>query len=127
MKLILFLHIVILVVICSCGSFSVTDEVKEFIPGTYARFSQHEYGTEHDTMVITLQNSTANEYKILRKWKYERILDGSAIEPEYKRMTTSGIYSVRNKVLQETETGDLFSFDVKGKLLFNGSTKYQKL
>lgn len=127
MKLILFLHIVILVVICSCGSFSTTDKVKEFIPGTYTRFSQHEYGTEHDTMVITLQNSTANEYKILRKWKYERVLDGSAIEPEYKRMTTSGIYSVRNKVLQETETGDLFSFDVKGKLLFNGSTKYQKL
>ena len=127
MKLILFLHIMILIVICSCGSFSATDEVKEFIPGTYTRFSQHEYGTEHDTMVITLQNSTANEYKILRKWKYERVLDGSAIEPEYKRVTTSGIYSSKNKILQETETGDLFSFDVKGKLLFNGSTKYQKL
>lgn len=127
MKLILFLHIMILLVICSCGSFSATDEVKEFIPGTYTRFSQHEYGTEHDTMIITLQNSSANEYKILRKWKYERVLDGSAIEPEYKRVTTSGIYSVKNKVLQETETGVLFSFDVKGKLLFNGSTKYQKL
>lgn len=127
MKVIFLLHMIVLFLICSCGSFSARDEVKEFIPGTYIRFSQHEFGTEHDTLVITLQNSTAHEYKILRKWKYERVLDGSVIEPEYKRVTTSGIYSTKSKVLQETETGDLFSFEIKGKLLFNGTTKYQKL
>lgn len=127
MKIIFLLHIAAILLICSCGSFSVKDEVKEFIQGTYIRFSQHEYGSEYDTLVITLQNKTAGEYKILRKWKYERILDGSAIEPEYKRLTTSGIYSSKHKLLQETESGDIFSFDVKGKVLFNGLTKYQKL
>ncbi len=126
MKLVLFICINVLLLV-SCNTFSAKDEVIEFIPGTYVRHSQHEYGTEHDTLVITLQNSTAHEYNILRKWKYERVLDGSAMEPEYKRVTASGIYSKNNKVLQETESGDLFSFDVKGRCLFIGSTKYQKL
>jgi len=124
MKIIFLLQIAIL--LASCSSL-MKDEVKDFIPGTYIRFSQHEFGSEYDTLVITLQNKTANEYRILRKWKYERVLDGSAIEPEYKHLTTSGIYTSKHKLLQETETGDMFSFDVKGEFLFNGPTKYQKL
>lgn len=77
-------------------------------------------------MIIFLQNKTANEYKIVRKWKYERILDGKAIEPAYKKIVTTGIFNKDNKVLQETETGDVYSFDVKQKAMFAGSTKYQK-
>ena len=124
MKLIMLFFF--LVAIVSCTN-SLPDGVKNFIPGTYIRFSQHEYGTEYDTLVITFQNSLANEYRIVRKWKYERVLDGNRIEPEYRRTETSGIYSVKNKILQESETRDIFSFDVKRNLLFTGSTEYQKI
>lgn len=110
-----------------CGLTQVKDEVRDFIPGTYIRFSQHEFGHEYDTLVITLQSKATAEYKILRKWKYERLLEGKHIEPEYKHVTTSGIYNEDRKLLQETQTGDFLSFDVKEKVLFNGSTKYQKL
>lgn len=127
MKIILLLHIAALMLICSCGSLTTTDEVRDFIPGTYIRFAQHEYGTEYDTLIITLQNKAANEYKILRKWKYERVLDGASIEPEYKRLITSGIYNSNSKLLQETDTGDAFSFDVKKKLLNSGPTQYKKI
>ena len=126
MKIIFLLHFAVFVLFVSCNSLS-KDEVKESIPGTYIRFSQHEYGTEYDTLVITLQNNSANEYKILRKWKYERIMDGQTIQPEYKRSFTSGIYNTTHKLLQETETGDIYSFDVKQKILLNGPIKYQKL
>ena len=126
MKILLLVHLC-LVLLYSCGMIITKDEVREFIPGTYIRFSHHEFGTEHDTLVITIQNQSANEYKIIRKWKYERVLDGLPMKAEYKRLTTSGIYNTQHKLLQETETGDLYSFDVKGKLLFNGPTKYQKL
>ncbi len=126
MKIIFLLHFAVLALFVSCSSF-LKDEVKESIPGTYIRFSQHEYGTEYDTLVITLQNNSANEYKILRKWKYERIMDGRTIQPEYKRSFTSGIYNTTHKLLQETETGDIYSFDVKQKILLNGPIKYQKL
>jgi hypothetical protein len=124
MKLVMLLFF--LVAIISCTN-NLPDGIENFIPGTYIRFSQHEYGTEHDTLVITVQNSSANEYRIMRKWKYERVLDGNRIEPEYKRTETSGIYSAKDKILQETETGDIISFDVKRNLLLTGSTEYQKI
>ena len=126
MKILLSAHILALL-LYGCGLIKTNDEVQEFIPGTYIRFSQHEYGTEYDTLVISLQNKTANEYKILRKWKYERMLDGEKIEPEYKRSLTSGIYNSTHKLLQENETSNIYSFDVKQKILFNGPIKYQKL
>ena len=123
MKTILLLLFAVLV---SCHSL-LRDEVKESVPGTYIRFSQHEFGTEYDTLVITLQSSSANEYKIVRKWKYERVVDGQTIEPEYKRSFTSGVYNCTHKLLEEKETGDIYAFDVKQKILFNGPVKYQKL
>ena len=126
MKCLLIIHLLILVIFYGFAEFK-PDPIVEFIPGTYIRFSQHEFGTEYDTLVITPQNNTTNEYTILRKWKYERMLDGSNIEPEYKRLTTSGIYNAKHKLLEETGSGDIFSFDVKGKLLFNGPTTYHKL
>jgi hypothetical protein len=126
MKIIFLLHFAVLALFISCSSL-LKDEVKESIPGTYIRFSQHEYGIEYDTLVVTLQNNSANEYKILRKWKYERIMDGQTVQPEYKRSFTSGIYNTTHKLLQETETGDFYSFDVKQKILLNGPIKYQKL
>ena len=126
MKIVLLVHIVALLVY-GCGLTKNRDEVEEFMPGTYIRFSQHEFGIEYDTFVINLQNKTVQEYKILRKWKYERMLDNQKIEPEYKRSFTSGIYYGKDRLLKENETGDIYSFDVKEKALFNGPVKYQKL
>lgn len=126
MKILLLFHIS-LMLFYSCTLVTSKNELEAFIPGTYIRLSVHEYGTEYDTLVITLQNQSAHEYKILRKWKYERVIDGVPIEPEYKRQSTTGIYKNNQKVIQEMESGELYSFDVKDKALFNGSTKYQKL
>lgn len=110
----------------ACNS-TVKDEVKEFIPGTYVRSTQHEFGTENDTVIISLQNQSANEYKIVRRWKYDRILDGKPIEPEYKQTTNSAIYNTESKLLQESETLESYSFDPQQKAMFAGSTKYQKI
>lgn len=123
MKLLSF---ICLLVFFSCNT-TVKDEVKDFIPGTYVRASEHEFGVEHDTLLITLQNPTANEYKIVRRWKYDRVLDGKPVAPEYKNTNTTGIYNGETKMLQETETAETYSFDPKQNALFAGSTKYQKL
>ena len=63
--------------------------------------------------------------RIERKWKYERVLDGKVIEPEYKRMVTTGLY--KNKVLEEAETGLLYSIDLKNRRINAGAIQYQKL
>ena len=121
-----FRYLMILLLSWSCNELK-PGPIEDFIPGTYIRFSKHEFGTEYDTLVITMQNASVKEYTILRKWKYERMLDGSVVEPEYKRLTTSGIYNAKQKLLEEKGSGDVFSFDVKGKSLFNGPTTYRKL
>lgn len=110
-----------------CGLISFPDRTEDFIPGTYIRFSSHEYGKEYDTLVITLQNESAHEFKVTRKWRYERELDGIAIEPKYQRQSSTGIYHSSDKVMQDTESGTLYTFNIKEKLLFNGDIKYKKI
>ncbi len=126
MKYVLFLHILSLLALTGCMGLSM-DEDADLIPGTYTRFSRHEFGTEYDTIVISVQNPAAGEFSLLRKWRFERVLDGEFPEPEYKQKATTGIYHSATKLLQETESGVYFSFDVKKKTLFNGTTKYDKL
>ena len=100
------------------------DAVQNFIPGTYVRFSGHEFGKEYDTLVIS---ELKDQYKITRKWKYERILDSAALEPEYKQKITTASYESEHKLLHENETGNILSFEPGEKVLFIGPTKYQKL
>lgn len=125
MKYLFILHLLLVAALYGCRD--KPDPVQEFIPGTYIRFSQHEYGNEYDTLTISIQNAGADEYSIIRKWKYERIIDGEKIEPEYKRSVTTAVYDSKHKLLQEFETGNIYSFDVREKILFNGPVKYQKL
>ena len=126
MKGLLLIHIVALLII-GCGLIRTQDKTKDFIPGTYIRFSSHEYGKEYDTLVISLQNSMSDEYRIVRKWKYERVPDRQKSEPEYHKKESSAIYNPVHKLLQESETGRIYSIDVKENCLFNGPIKYQKL
>jgi hypothetical protein len=126
MKPLVFVSIITAFFLAGCTS-AESDGVKEFIPGIYIRFSQTEFGKEYDTLNITLQNKVANEYKIQRRWKYDRVLDGKPIEPEYKVTETSGLYDGQKKTLQETETLEFFTFDVENKLLFNGANKFTKI
>jgi hypothetical protein len=126
MKPLIFVSIVTAFIFARCTS-PESNAIKEFIPGTYIRSAQTEFGKEYDTLIITLQNRSANEYKIQRRWKYDRVLDGKPIEPEYKLTETSGLYDGEKKTLQETETLEFFTFDVEKKLLFNGANKFTKI
>lgn len=126
MKALFYCCISVFLLLLSCST-AESDAIKEFIPGTYIRSAQTEFGKAYDTLVITLQNKSANEYKIQRRWKYERVLDGKHLEPEYKVTETSGLYDGEKKLLQETETLEFFSFDTKNKLMFNGANKFTKI
>jgi len=113
--------------ILSCGTNQESEEIMGFIPGTYARQSEGEFGKSYDTLVISLQNKTANQFKIVRHWRYDRVLDGKPIEPEYKVTETSAVFDASSKALQESETLDAFTFDTKKKLLFDGPNQFIKI
>lgn len=124
----LCLILMLLTMFCmGCDSNRGSDEVLNFIPGTYIRESQGEFGKSYDTVAITLQNKAVNQFKIVRRWRYDRVLDGKALEPEYKITETSGIYDDKKNVLQESETLDKFTFDTKKNLLFDGTNQFIKI
>ena len=113
-------------IISSCST-SSKDETMEFIPGIYVRTGQNEFGKEFDTLVISVQNATAKEFKIQNRWHYIRQVEGEANVPEYKVKETSGIYNTETKLLEEAETLDHYSFDIKEKVLFDGTNKFKKI
>lgn len=114
------------VIISVCNS-SGKDEIMDFIPGTYVRTGQNEFGKEFDTLVISIQNLSAKEFKIQNRWHYIRQVEGEANVPEYKVKETSGIYNAETKLLGEAETLDHYSFDIKEKVLFDGKNKFKKI
>lgn len=122
MKWLFIIHLCLVAAIYGCRDGKPV-LLQEFIPGTYIRFSSHELGQEYDTLTISLQNESASQYKITRRWKYER----TGEEPEYQLITTAGIYDAKESIMEDTETGDLISFDPKQNCLFIGTIKYQKL
>jgi len=126
MKPLLFFLLIAAFVLFGCSS-SESNAIKDFIPGTYIRSAETEFGKAYDTLVITLQNKSASEYKIQRRWRYDRVLDGKPIAPEYKVSETSGLYDGEKKILQETETLEFFTFDVENRFLFNGANKFTKI
>jgi len=103
------------------------DRLQKAIPGTYIRYSQHEFGREWDTLTIQKSNSDLTVFQILRKWNYERIMDGHKIQPEYKRQSSSGIYDEEEHVLKDTETGDVYTFDLAKHTVSTGETIYKKI
>lgn len=126
MKLSILIQVSAIIMLSSCTS-AEKDETIEFIPGTYVRTGQNEYGKEFDTLVISLQNPAAKEFKIQNRWHYIRQVEGEANIPEYKVKETSGIYNTETKLLEEAETLDHYSFDIKEKVLFDGTNKFKKI
>lgn len=127
MKNLSLLLLALLSLFGSCGTGNESEEILNFIPGTYVRQSEGEFGKSYDTLAITLQNKSSSQFKIVRRWRYDRVLDGKPIEPEYKITETSGIYEASTKSLKESETLEFFTFDTKKKLLFDGPNQFTKI
>jgi len=94
--------------------------------GVYIRHVQHEFGTEWDTLVIQ-QIEASTRYKILRRWKYERVMDGNMVTPEYKQETTIGQWLEREKLLVEEESAQRYTLKSNGRVLLVGTTEYERV
>jgi hypothetical protein len=112
-----------IVLLCSCSYTSNRDD----ITGTYTRYSQHEFGSEYDTIHISLLNPRASAYKIIRNWKYERILDGIELEPEQKTFTKTGFWDRKQDTLKEMETGLSYTLNENQDILYAGTTEYKRI
>lgn len=125
MKQILSIYL-LFVLLLSCSNFK-HDSTLAFIPGTYVRSELREFGRIEDTITIKIQHQQVNSFLIEKRWRYERVLDGVAQEPEYKVITDQGIYNPKSKLLQNQGNLRLYSFDEKKQVLYNGTMIFQKI
>lgn len=125
MKQVLSLCILI-VLLLSCSNLK-PDSTLSFMPGTYVRSEVREFGRIEDTITIKIQHPDVNSFLIEQRWRYERVLDGVAQEPEYKVITDQGIYDTEKKLLQNQRNLRVYSFDEKKQVLYNGTMIFQKI
>ena len=104
-----------------------SDEIRAFIPGTYARFSDHEMRTEYDTLKIEVISETGNNYGLIRSSSFQRKLDGKEFPWEYTKEEWTAVYDENKRVLNETRKGKVISFVPEKSVLLVGTTEYKKL
>jgi hypothetical protein len=103
------------------------DEVRAFIPGTYARFSDHEMRMEYDTIKIDLIGASGNNYRLVRSSSFQKKLDGMELPWEYTKEEWTAVYDENTTVLNETRKGKVISFVPENNILLVGTTEYKKL
>lgn len=104
-----------------------TDEIRAFIPGIYARFSDHEMRKEYDTLSIEMISEAGNNYRLLRSSRFKRKMDGQSFPWEHTKEEWTAIYDASNRVLNETVKGKVISFIPDKKILLVGNTEYKKI
>ena len=117
------------VVIClllSCDTMK-GDEMKDFIPGTYVRFSDHEMRTEYDTLTIEAVRGADNQYRLIRTSYFQKKLDDRKFPWENSKEELMAIYDEDTKFLKELKKGKVISFFPQEFVLHVGTTEYKKL
>ena len=116
----------ILTLLLACES-NKSDVIREFIPGIYARFSDHEMRKEYDTIKIDVISETGNNYSLKRSSSFQRKLDGKEFPWEYTKEEWTAVYDENKRVLNETRKGKVISFVPEKRILLVGTTEYKKL
>lgn len=116
----------ILTLLLACES-NKSDVIREFIPGIYARFSDHEMRKEYDTIKIDVISETGNNYSLMRSSSFQRKLDGKEFPWEYTKEEWTAVYDENKRVLNETRKGKVISFVPEKRILLVGTTEYKKL
>jgi len=97
------------------------------LEGVYIRYSEHGFGKEWDTLALYKQEASIDRYRITRRWKYERLLDGQVLSPEYKRTESSIQYLEEERLFVEEETGIRYLYNNRRNELQAGTTIYKKI
>lgn len=116
----------VFILLLACES-SKSDEIRAFIPGTYARFSDHEMRKEYDTIKINVISEAGNNYSLIRSSSFQRKLDGKEFPWEYTKEEWTAVYDENKRVLNETHKGKVISFVPEKSILLVGTTEYKKL
>jgi hypothetical protein len=116
---------VLAIVMVSCGS--ITEEVKDFIPGTYVRFAAGEYSKACDTLRVDEYDATHGTYMIEQRTGYQRMVDAKLQPREYLRRRHTAVLDEQTHQLQDRKTGKYYTFSPERGTMLAGSAEYIKI
>lgn len=103
------------------------------IPGTYIQYSElhHDedsYTRLFDTLEIErLGKVTGENYKIIRRYKTFKTVDGKALEPEYKTRRWTANFREKSQTLMVNESGKVIAFYPGSNAIMLGGVAYKKM
>ena len=103
----------------------LSDNVRDFMPGTYVNSAGGEFSVASDTLEVQLLEG--NNYVIHRSTGYNLVTDGKIGKREYEVEKWSAVYSSDTQVLTETKKGKLISFFPDSGSLSVGRRVYKKV
>jgi len=121
------IFIAAITLLVSCTSLPGAGNLRSYIPGTYARIVNNEFSNGRDTLVISELSKAGNNYRIVHKITFQRMVEGKSSRPERKQEVWNAVYNEQEKLLHETVRGKLLSFNPEGRTLFVGTSEYKKI
>lgn len=100
-------------------------KTENFIPGTYVNHSKGDYSIADDTLQVSLVQG--ENYQILRRTGFNRVVDGKPGRREYDTETWSGLFDTKTGVINESRYGKVISFYPDSGLLRVNQRTYKKI
>ena len=107
--------------LASCAS----DEVRDFIPGTYVNSAGGEFSIASDTLI--LERIEGNNYRVFRRTGYNLISNGKVGLREFETEVWACAYSPATKTLTESRKGKVISFYPDRGVLQVSRRMYEKM
>lgn len=127
MKKTTIFRLVTLLTLAGCSLVSRDKNLKQSIPGTYVYQGEQEYSRIKDTIVISTAEGNENLFRITRRTRFNRIREGKLLPSEFKVQSMTGIFDEDAKVIQESKTGRIISFDPERNRLYVQTQAYEKI
>jgi hypothetical protein len=118
--------IILLLLSATIACNNAPDTVAVFIPGTYARFRQGEFGPVYDTLIIQKMESVGNNYSIERRFRFQRSVDGKKFPWENKTESSTATYNPDSKELYDNRFDKTMHFAPDKSQLLIGNAVYIK-
>jgi len=115
--------VALLCAVCNTGS------KKSFIPGSYVRYAELKHDEDsHTRLYDTLEIVRSGKlYRVSRRYKAFKVLDGKTLEPEYKVRHWTGQYNDATGTLLVNERGKVISFYRESNTITMGGLVYKKI
>lgn len=111
-----------------CADSLKPDDVKDSIPGIYVRHYRDEFTDSYDTIEIFLLSKTGSDsYGIVKKMKYQKVLNDHNLPEQYKVLDWTGSYDRESKSLLVMPSGKRVYFNPSKRELQLGRAPYKKL